>query len=363
VVARDFRNLRSVDVQLPPEGVRLLGENGHGKTNFLELVRYFTILRSPRRANDGDLVCHGESGFFISTTARASGERTISVGFDAVRKEKKVSLDGVEVSRLSDAFGSVMATLLSPTDSRLITGGPSERRRYLDVLLSLSDPHYLAALQRYRAALLRRNAVLRERARNMIDDEALAVWEPLLAETGAFLWQRRTEWCSDVAPELARLCGTMGEGAAVTLALGQHGSAGARDAHSLMEALHNNRPRDVRRGITSVGPHRDDLQVLLDGHEIRAFGSGGQQHTVALALRLLEAFTVTRSQRRRPVLLLDDPFAELDEKRSDRILGLLDDSGYGQVIIAVPRASDVPSAFNRLPRWRMAGGAIQEHAA
>jgi DNA replication and repair protein RecF len=360
VVVRDFRNLSAVDVEIPADGVVLIGGNGAGKTNFLEVIRYFTVLRAARAAHDSELVRHGEESFFISGSARAGNELKITVGYDRATKLKKVSVDGVVAGRLSDAFGSIAAALVSPSDVALISGGPAERRRYLDVLLSLIDTRYLAALQKYRAALMRRNAALREVARGVADELLVAAWEPLLATSGALLWRRRSEWCEEAAIQITQLCSLMGEEGLITLELIRGGLALPRqpEAEELLRALEVQRSTDLRRGSTSVGPHRDDLRILLDGHDLRAFGSGGQQHTAALALRFLENFSLRDSHNRWPVLLLDDPFAELDARRADRIRQLVKDSGHGQVVLAVPREDDVPEEFMRLERCRVRGGDI-----
>ncbi len=365
LVARDFRNLRAVDAQVPRDGVVLLGENGQGKTNFLEAIRYTTIFRSARGAHDTDLVRHGEDGFFVAAHARLNSERSVSVGFDRVTKQKKVVVDGVVAPRMSDAFGCIAAVLLSPSDVHLISGGPGERRRYLDVLLSLVDSRYLTVLQRYRGALMRRNAALRELQKaggSSRDEQQVAVWEPLLAEAGVVLWQKRAEWCERAASELGRLCSLMGETGTTGLELVRSGAANELSAQRLLDSLAAHRSRDMRRGNTSVGPHRDELSITLNGRELRLFGSGGQQRTAALALRFLETFTVCEQQKRWPVLLLDDPFAELDARRADRILRLIEDSGHGQVILAVPREDDVPSEFTRLERWRVRNGEIVREA-
>ncbi len=126
----------------------------------------------------------------------------------------------------------------------------------------------------------------------------------------------------------------------------------------LRDALASQRTNDVRRGITHAGPHRDDLELTLGGRELRLFGSGGQQRTAAIALRMLEGATLRARYEAEPLLLLDDPFAELDARRSSRILELLRDAGLGQTMLAVPRASDIPPELTRLDRWTIAGGVL-----
>ena len=161
---RDFRNLHRVELQPPPEGLAIVGENGHGKTNFLEAIYYLQILRSFRGARDVDLVRFGTPGFHIAATLGDVAARTLSVGFQRQTKRKKAMIDGGEPLKLADAIGAFPAVIFSPADAELISGAPSERRRFLDVMLSLTSRPYLSALQRYRAALARRNAALREAA-------------------------------------------------------------------------------------------------------------------------------------------------------------------------------------------------------
>jgi DNA replication and repair protein RecF len=138
-----------------------------------------------------------------------------------------------------------------------------------------------------------------------------------------------------------------------------HGDAAeAGLAHTLAASLEEKRPLDMRRGLTHVGPHRDDLAITLDGNDLRAFGSAGQHRTAAIALRMLEAATFTDASGRAPLFLLDDPFAELDARRASRILDLLTRDGLGQTVLAVPRASDIPSELTGLARLHVVAGHI-----
>src|SRR5215218_2390383 len=196
LVVRDFRNLERVELRPPPEGIALIGENGHGKTNVLEAIYYLQLLRSMRGARDQDLVRFGAAGFHVAAEAGTGeeGGRTVAVGFERASKRKKAALGGAEPPRLSDALGALPSVIFSPGDVQLVAGAPSERRRFLDVALALTSRRYLAALQTYRAALTRRNAALRDALRTGHGDQRIAVWEPALAEHGATLWIARRRW-------------------------------------------------------------------------------------------------------------------------------------------------------------------------
>lgn len=365
---RDFRNIARAALELPLPGLAIIGPNGHGKTNLLEAVHYLHTLRSVRGARDVELVRFGSEGFHIHATVRGASVDDMRVGFLRHGKKKRVTLDGAERSRLADALGAVPSVMFSPRDVELVSGSPSERRRFLDIVLATTSPRYLVALQRYRAALVRRNATLRDVARHGHTSARIAVWEPALAEAAAVLWCERVRWASWAAARMAELCAAIGERSPVTLryhsALASPESAPDEGEieRLMLQALEHERPRDVKRGLTHSGPHRDDLTLLLGTHALRAFGSAGQQRTAAIALRLLERETLRERIARSPIILLDDPFAELDVERSARILDLLGAGEMGQTLLAVPRDDDVPRAFTMLERRSVHDGTIGRYA-
>ncbi len=355
---RDFRNVERADLAVPEQGVVIIGDNGQGKTNLLEAIYYFQLLRSLRGARDADLVRFGAVAFHVHATVITDGEHELSAGFS--RGRKKVVVDGAEAKRLSGALGSLPSIVISPRDVELVSGAPSERRRFLDVALALTSPRYLHALQRYRASLARRNAALRGVARESQSEESVAVWEPVLAESGAVLLAERVAWMDQHESEFARLAHAIGEREAMTMRYVTSVATPRDAAGELADSLAHRRGLDIRRGITHTGPHRDDISLQIGGHDLRVFGSGGQQRTAAITLRLLEAQTLKAHTGSDPLLLLDDPFAELDLKRSSHILELLHETVTGQTILTVPRAGDIPSDLTRLPRWHIVAGSITE---
>ena len=358
IAIRDFRNLGCADLDLPAEGLVLIGENGHGKTNLLEAMYYLELFRSVRGARDQDLVRFGADGFHIGATIETDRPREISVGFDRAGRRKRVRLDGGEPERLSDAIGALPAVMFAPGDVELVGGAPSARRRYVDIMLALSSRRDLAALQRYRLALAHRNAALRDAARTGGGDERVAVWEAPLAEHGAVLWAARLRWVEQTAGRFAALCDAIGEVAGVALHYASAVTPRADLQAALSEALAERRAADIRRGLTHAGPHRDDLTLLIAGRELRTFGSAGQHRTAAIALRMVEAETLSARRSARPVMLLDDPFAELDGRRAGLIVDLLAHEGLGQTILAVPRESDIPAGLPNLERRRIRAGQI-----
>lgn len=359
---RDFRNLAAVDLTLRPEGMALIGDNGHGKTNLLEAVYYLQLFRSFRGARDAELVRFGAPAFHLSATAQGATATQVSVGYEAAggrggAGRKRIKLDAVEPETIADAVGVIPSVLVAPRDVVMISGSPAERRRYLDVMLSLASPQYLRALQRYRAALVRRNLALRHAQRGGPADSA-AAWEPALAEAGAALCVARRDWAVRAAPVFTRLCADIGERSEATLRY-RSALAEEQDIESaLLDALDRRRALHVKRGVTLDGPHRDELVLELDGRELRTFGSAGQQRTAAIALRLIEAATIREAHEAEPLMLLDDPFAELDVHRAGRILDLLEDRASSQTLLAVPREAEVPPRYTRLERFRVVKGVV-----
>ena len=367
LAVRDFRNLARIELELPPTGMLVIGENGQGKTNLLEAIYYLQLLRSMRGARDQDLVRFGTEGFHIGARVASDRVSEIGVGFERSGKRKRVRLDGVVSERLSDAVGALPVTMFSPTDVELVAGGPAARRRFLDIMLAVTSPGYLRALQQYRAALVRRNAALRDAARHpgARADDRVAVWEAPLAEHGATLWAERDAWVESAAArftDVARRIG--GDVLAMRYASAARPADAAAQRATLARSLEHQRAMDIRFGLTRSGPHRDDLLITMRGsdgatRELRVFGSAGQQRTAAIALRLLEAARLQERRGGPPVVLLDDPFAELDVPRTQRIVALLSEAGLGQTVLAVPRDSDIPGGMPHLQRFHISAGALR----
>ena len=383
---RDFRNFAQLDVSVPETGLVIVGENGQGKTNLLEAVAFLSLLRSMRGARDADCIRFGAPAFHIRAEASPPAHfHRIALGYERATRRKRATLDGVEQPRLSAALGALPSVGFSPQDVSLIAGSPGERRRFLDITLALSSHEYLVSLQQYRAVLARRNAALRDIQHDMArarrgstvshasQVEQVAVWEPMLAEHGATVIALRMAFTQTHGPQFTTLAADIGETAPVAMryqpALGATAvdvewsslTTAERTAHLsslLMDLFEQQRSQELRRGTTLVGPHRDELQFLLGGRDLRTFGSAGQHRSAAIALRLLELSVLRDALGATPLLLLDDPFAELDLTRVGRVLGLLQEAHVGQVLLAVPREEDVPSVFTRLERRTMQAGQL-----
>ena len=353
LILRGFRNLEEMDRVVPAEGAALLGRNGQGKTNLLEAIYYPVLFRSLRGGADGEVAAFGGSGFHVAAAIAADGAPLeIAATYQTAGKRKRITVNGADTPRLADAVGQWTAVAFLPSDVGLASGPAAERRQYLDRMLSLADRGYLQALSRYRAALAQRNSALRQDRPAMVD-----AFDAPLSAAGAVVVAGRLRWLERAGPCFAAELEGLGEAGRGVLRY--HGPAALADPAAWHEALEHARPRDMARGLTTVGPHRDDVILEVGGRELRAFGSTGQQRSAAIALKLVELETLAEARGIQPALLLDDVFAELDLERQRRLAGRLVRTDVRQVFVTAPRPDELPEVVH-LPRWQVEAGKVSD---
>lgn len=360
---RNFRNFEDETIEFPEAGAALIGDNGQGKTNLLEAIYYLDVFRSFRAARDEQLLTFGFEYFRIEghLSSGGGGEATeVTAGYVRDVRRKKVTVNGAEPGRLSEAIGRVGAIIFTASDVAIIAGGPVARRRFLDIILSLVEPGYLTALQQYRQILSQRNELLRDGASR----PELVAWDEGLIDAGSRIMEARARWVESTRASFSQYYTAIsGEGEAlaeyassVSVPRG-NGSSRCSWAEMFHADLERHGERERRRGVTLIGPHRDDLKFRIragdDLIDLRNFGSAGQQRTAAIALRMVEAETLRSAKRRRPIVMLDDVFAELDPRRGQRIVELLGQQEWGQIIVTSPKPSDVEFVADTLVEYRI----------
>jgi DNA replication and repair protein RecF len=324
----DFRNHPALTVDLPAGVSVLAGANGVGKTNLLEAVGYLATLGSHRVGQDASLVRAGADAALVRAIAIREGRR-VQVDVE-IRPGSGVRgrVNGAAVPRARDVLGVVRATMFAPEDLGLIRGDPEERRRFLDVLATQRLPRYLGSRQDYERVLRQRNTLLRS-AGGRLPAAALAtldVWDEKLATAGAEIWAERLRLVAALMPLVTRAYRQLAARddlveATYVSSLGSPAELDpdpAKLAQALRERLLADRPRELERGITLSGPHRDDLGLTLRALPARTHASHGEAWSLALALRL-GAHRLLAAEGEEPVLLLDDVFAELDQRRRAQV--------------------------------------------
>lgn len=299
------------------EGTNVLyGDNAQGKTNILEAVYVCSTTKSHKGSKDKDIVRFGEEESHIKMMVRRDG---IPYRIDMHLKKnrtKGVAVNGVPIKKASELFGIVNVIFFSPEDLNIIKNGPAERRRFVDLELCQLNKIYVHHLVQYNKVVVQRNKLLKDLEFNPSLKETLDVWDVQLVRYGKELINIRTEFIKGLN-DLIRDIHFHLSGEKEELFI-QYEPNVAVDEFE--EALKKNRFQEMKQRLTLTGPHRDDLNFIVNGTDIRKFGSQGQQRTAALSLKLAEIELVKRTVKDYPVLLLDDVLSELDSKRQEHLL-------------------------------------------
>ncbi|HTQ51189.1 MAG TPA: DNA replication/repair protein RecF [Candidatus Acidoferrales bacterium] len=397
---RDFRNYARLDADLAPGFHLLLGDNAQGKTNILEAIYLMATLRSFRGVGGAQMIRHGQKGYFVggtivggnipsslassplsankvgredrgkvapvpqtqnpsprlggaseTTILTSQSSREIKMFWSA--RERKLALDGQPVKKLTDYLGVLRTVVFCTEDLQLVKGAARARRRFLDLLLAQTQPGYLPLLQRYMRAVRARNALLKQRA---VDEAALDSFSQELLKLGDEVIRARRELAPKFSP-LARLAYRRISNDAEELRLEYQPSVKKDFAVELAQSRH--RERSYRS--TLVGPHRDDLQLLLGGKSAAQFGSEGQKRTLAIALKMAQAEFLAGIHGSPSILLIDDVMGELDVKRRSGFLPLLESARQtsGQVFMTATEENWPRELGKDLQRWEVKTGNLK----
>lgn len=347
----DFRSYRSAELAWEPGSVVLLGANGQGKTNLVEAVAYCSALDSHRVHGDAALVREGADHAVVRTTA-VSGDRETTVELQLnPGRSNRVQINGQAMSRNRDVVGTIRCSVFAPEHLRLVKGDPGDRRRFLDSVMVQVAPRYLAVRSDFERALKQRNAALRSlmAAPSSEAEAVLAAWDDRYVPVAVELtWGRMNavRQLASVVAESYRQISPQEDDVAIAYESAIESTWSSKEdlAAGMTEELRRQRQDERRRGITLVGPHRDDLALLLDGRAAKVYASHGESWSLALALQLASFHVLHRIGDDPPVLILDDVFAELDEQRRERLLDAVTDAE--QIIITAAVGADVPARLS-----------------
>ncbi|MDR0995783.1 MAG: DNA replication and repair protein RecF [Tannerella sp.] len=321
-----YKNIKQADLSFSPKLNCFFGDNGMGKTNLLDAVYYLSFCRSCMNTPDSQLISYREELCLLQGEYERGG-RTEEI-FCALRRRgrKQFKRNKKEYGRLSEHIGLLPAVMVSPSDAALIAGGSAERRRFLDLVLSQHDAAYLHALIAYNKALLQRNVLLRE---SSSDEGLFEALEDQLARHGRLVYEKRRRLVEALLPLFARyhrlLCGEAEEvGLSYVSQLSEEGWE---------ERLRDERGRDRLLGFSSVGVHKDELDMRLGDCLMRRAGSQGQNKTFLIALKLAQFAYLKQEGGEAPLLLLDDLFDKLDRGRVERLIGLVASADFGQIFL------------------------------
>ncbi len=348
---RDFRNYVRLDADFGPGFHLLLGDNAQGKTNLLEAIYLLATLRSFRGVGSAQLVRHGAPGYFVGARVLAAGTSDIRLYWSPTARS--LTLNQRPVRRLADYLGTLRVVVFCTEDLQLIKGPAGRRRRFLDLLLTQTHPGYLTVLQRYMQALRARNALLKSRP---VDAAALAGFTRELVAAGEEIQRRRSELVPRLSA-LTRLACRRIAREAEELRLDYAPGVQGRLAAELERQA--DRERALR--TTVIGPHRDELRILLEERPAAQFASEGQKRTLALALKMAQAEYLTGLHGTPPVLLLDDVMGELDASRRAGLLPLLERAHHasGQVFMTCTEEQWPRELGRRLQRWQVRAGELR----
>ncbi len=358
----DFRSWERAELDLEPGVSVLVGPNGVGKTNLVEAVGYLATLGSHRVAGDAPLVRRGaERAVARATVVHEGRELTVELEI-APGRANRARVNRAPVARPRDVLGILRTVLFAPEDLALVRGDPAERRRFLDDLLVARRPRFAAVRADYDRVLKQRSALLKTaRAGGGTDLRTLDVWDGHLARHGAALLAGRLELVAGLAAPATAAFAEVAPSSAPIALVYRSSPDGLLTADAdaleplLLDALTRVRRQEVERGVCLVGPHRDDLELRLGDGPAKGYASHGESWALALALRLA-SYRLLCADGVEPVLILDDVFAELDDRRRRALAGVA--ARAEQVLVTAAVADDVPAGLGGV-RFAVSGGRIE----
>ena len=338
----NYRSYTTLDLSLDPGVSIFVGKNGEGKTNIAEAVLYLTFLSSHRASGNTPLIKLGNQSAYIRAKVKYP-EREILVELEINSdKANRAKVNQNQVRSQKEIFGIVQTIYFSPEDLDIVRGDPSERRRFIDQLLTLRSPRIAGVISDYERAVKQRNSLLKTRA----SADALNPWDKQVAELGGELITLRMLALDELKPIFNQVYKDISDTKPAEIvyksSIENPTLNQSENSEKIMERLVNNRGAELDRGLTLTGPHRDDLLLILGDHAVKGYASHGESWSIALSLKLA-TYNLLKLDGLSPILILDDVFSELDEERRERLAEIA--KSADQTIITVAVENDLPKSI------------------
>lgn len=362
---RHFRNIRQLDLHCPEDLHLFIGPNAQGKTNILESLYVLSLGKSHRAHSHRELIQWEKPSASVKAHVIRGGRRQ-RLEVRLTERGKKVSKNGLEQKKMSDYIGALPAVLFAPEDLEIVKGSPRVRRRFLDMEIGQTSTSYVYHLSRYNKVVAQRNRVLKELYKNRRQGSTLLeVLDEQLMELATRLWEKRLAFLDRLSLWAGKIHRAISQGRETlhiqyqpSIALDEVKDP-ARFSRFFQEEISKCREREIARGITLIGPHRDDLVLMVDEVNLSAYGSQGQQRTAALSLKLAEIELIREATGLYPILLLDDVLSELDDMRKTHLLSAI--SGKVQTFVTATGTEGIDShTLERARIYHVSQGALSQ---
>ena len=352
----NYRSYSTLDLTLDPGVSIFVGKNGEGKTNIAEAVLYLTFLSSHRATGNTPLIKLGNQSAYVRAKVKYP-EREILVELEInIDKANRAKVNQNQVRSQKEIFGIVQAIYFSPEDLDIVRGDPSERRRFIDQLLTLRSPRIAGVISDYERAVKQRNSLLKTRA----SSDALNPWDKQVAELGGEIITLRMLALDELKPIFNQVYKDISDTKPAEIiyksSIENPSLSQGENSEKITERLVNNRGAELDRGLTLTGPHRDDLLLILGDHAVKGYASHGESWSIALSLKLA-TYNLLKSDGLSPILILDDVFSELDEERRERLVEIA--KSAQQTIITVAVENDLPKSITG-SKYLVRSGAVSK---
>ncbi len=327
LVLTNFRNYKSLKVDFSDKINVFIGKNAQGKTNLLESIFYCCIGKSFKSIKDKDIINFDENEGYIGLLAeRKYRELKIEVKLSKLHK-KNILINALPIKKIGELIGEINVVFFSPSELKLVRESPEERRKFMDIDISQTNKRYFYLLSRYEKILSNRNKLLKNSENIDFVKETIDIWDRAIVQTAKKIAFERKKFIDEIMPYTEKAQSYLSGGKEeikLNYVCGCNVKLDEKFEENMDKLLKKNLEKDFKLGYTTIGVHRDDIDIFLNGVEVKSFGSQGQQRTVALSLKLAELESMYLRTGEYPILMLDDVFSELDSERQARLLKFAD---------------------------------------